>query len=227
LNKVILADNHTIFRAGMARFLSMEDDFRIVGQCGEAESLYRLLEAFKGATLLFASALKLNIPTLVARVNARDSRCIVIAESNELTSPYLAAGVDGATHRSVSRPALIDCARRVCRGERGVQIAALKSGTQDEDRIGKRAFSFLTPREMKIVALITQGYKNKEIAASLTTTEQVIKNYLRGIYAKTGVSGRLELALFAIHHRMRATAAAEARFTLQDRTTTEELKLKG
>jgi DNA-binding CsgD family transcriptional regulator len=63
---------------------------------------------------------------------------------------------------------------------------------------------------MKIVALIVQGCKNKEIAQRLGTTEQVIKNYLRSVYDKTGVSDRLELALFTIHHRILAAAAAEA-----------------
>ena len=65
----------------------------------------------------------------------------------------------------------------------------------------------LTPKELKIVALIVQGCKNKEIAVRLMTTEQVIKNYLRSIYDKTGVSDRLELALFTIHHRILAEAA--------------------
>jgi DNA-binding NarL/FixJ family response regulator len=59
------------------------------------------------------------------------------------------------------------------------------------------------------VALIVQGCKNREIANRLKTTEQVIKNYLRSIYDKTGVSDRLELALFTIHHRVLAQAAAE------------------
>ena len=62
---------------------------------------------------------------------------------------------------------------------------------------------------MKIVALIVQGCKNREIGMRLGTTEQVIKNYLRSIYDKTGVSDRLELALFTIHHRMLAEAATE------------------
>ena len=61
----------------------------------------------------------------------------------------------------------------------------------------------------RIVALIVQGCKNREIAIRLKTTEQVIKNYLRSIYDKTGVSDRLELALFTIHHRVLAQAAAE------------------
>jgi DNA-binding NarL/FixJ family response regulator len=55
-----------------------------------------------------------------------------------------------------------------------------------------------------------QGYKNKEIALRLGTKEQVVKNYLRSIYGKTGVSDRLELALFATHNRILAAAAAQA-----------------
>jgi DNA-binding NarL/FixJ family response regulator len=63
---------------------------------------------------------------------------------------------------------------------------------------------------MKVVALLVQGCKNKEIALRLGTTEPVIKNYLRSIYDKTGVSDRLELALFTMHNRILAAAAAEA-----------------
>jgi len=188
----------------------MEDDFRIIAQCGDAERLYQVLEAFRGATLLFASALKLNINQLVERIRAQGSFCIVIAENSESTSSYLAAGVHGAVHRSVTGPALIDCTRRIVRGERGVKVAGHGTGSQDEDHVGARVRDRLTPKEMKIVALIVQGCKNKEIAMRLTTSEQVIKNYLRSIYDKTGVSDRLELALFTIHHRMLAEAAAAA-----------------
>jgi len=70
------------------------------------------------------------------------------------------------------------------------------------------AAPFLTAKELRIVALIVQGYKNKEIASQLGTTEQVIKNYLRNVYDKIGVSDRLELALFTIHHRILNEAAA-------------------
>ncbi len=210
MNKVILADNQAIFRAGTAKILAMEDDFRIIAQCGDAERLYHVLEAFRGATLLFASALKLNLSQLVERVRLHGSRSIAIAENNESVQTYISAGVNGVVHRSVTGPALIDCVRRVAAGERGVQAAGIGTGILDEDLVGARVRDRLTPKEMKIVALIVQGCKNKEIALRLTTTEQVIKNYLRSIYDKTGVSDRLELALFTIHHRMLAEAAAEA-----------------
>src|SRR5664280_3828002 len=60
----------------------------------------------------------------------------------------------------------------------------------------------LSPKEMSIITCITQGKRNKEIAYQLGTTEQVIKNYLRKIYDKLGVSDRLELALYCLHNKI-------------------------
>jgi DNA-binding CsgD family transcriptional regulator len=78
---------------------------------------------------------------------------------------------------------------------------------------------------MRIVALIVQGCKNREIATRLKTTEQVIKNYLRSIYDKTGVSDRLELALFTIHHRVLAAAAADVGSKLEAEETAAPLSV--
>jgi two-component system nitrate/nitrite response regulator NarL len=65
----------------------------------------------------------------------------------------------------------------------------------------------LSPKELAIITCITQGKRNKEIAYQLGTTEQVIKNYLRKVYDKLGVSDRLELALYCLHHQLHKKAA--------------------
>ena len=116
--------------------------------------------------------------------------------------------------RSIAGPKLIDCVRRVGRGQRCVQRSNV-STLPVADTAGTRVRDRLTPKEMQIVALIVQGCKNKDIASQLGTKEQVIKNYLRSIYDKSGVSDRLELALFTIHHRVLAEAAAKAGTLLQ------------
>lgn len=206
MNKLILADNQAIFRAGTAKILAMEDDFRIIAQCAEADRLMPALETFRGSILIFASALKLDPQILIPRAAAAGCRCIVIAENGEPVQPWFNAGVHGAAHRNVTGPALIDCVRHVGLGERHVRAQGVEASAS-EDSVGSRVRDRLTPKELKIVALIVQGCKNKEIALRLSTTEQVIKNYLRSIYDKTGVSDRLELALFTIHHRMLAEAA--------------------
>ena len=66
----------------------------------------------------------------------------------------------------------------------------------------------LTPKEVQVATLVWEGHTNREIAGMVGTTEQVIKNYLRNVYDKIGVSDRLELALFTIHHRILNEAAA-------------------
>jgi len=69
----------------------------------------------------------------------------------------------------------------------------------------------LSEKELRIVASVAHGYKNREIAMQLFTTEHVVKNALRSIFDKIGVSDRLELALFVLHHRMLAHATAAVR----------------
>jgi len=126
----------------------------------------------------------------------------------ESPRPWLEQGVQGILYRSVSGSVLMECVRKVATGEAYLQHALdVMVRHQNEDEVGARVRDRLTPKEMKIVALIVQGCKNKEIALRLGTSEQVIKNYLRSIYDKTGVSDRLELALFIIHHKMLAEAA--------------------
>ena len=111
--------------------------------------------------------------------------------------------------RVLLESSLVECVRRVAAGDTWTPPQLMMPDSPEEDMVGTRVRDRLTPKEMRIVALIVQGCKNREIALRLKTTEQVIKNYLRSIYDKTGVSDRLELALFTIHHRVLAQAAAE------------------
>jgi DNA-binding NarL/FixJ family response regulator len=208
MNKLVLADNQAIFRAGTAKILAMEEDFRIIAQCPDSDRLYQALETFRGVVLMFASTLKTDLNMLMDRLAGAGSRSIAILENNDSPQPFLAAGVEGLVYRNVSGSAMLDCARRVAGGERFHQPAVSTLEPIEEDTVGARVRDRLTSKELKIVALITQGCKNKEIAIKLGTTEQVVKNYLRSIYDKTGVSDRLELALFTLHHKMLAEAAA-------------------
>jgi DNA-binding NarL/FixJ family response regulator len=214
MNRLILADNQIIFRAGAARVLGLEEGARIVAQCDDAARLATALEATRGAVVLVSSSLRLDLPALVAQAHGLDSRVILILENHEPMPDEAVVLLDGAISRSVSGPELLDCVRRVARGQRCLQrtnVTTMQAG----DTAGTRVRDRLTPKEMQIVALIVQGCKNKDIANQLGTKEQVIKNYLRSIYDKSGVSDRLELALFTIHHRVLAEAAARAGRLLQ------------
>jgi DNA-binding NarL/FixJ family response regulator len=209
MNKVILADSQAIFRAGTAKVLAMDEDLRIIAQCTDLERMMHAITTFPGSIVVFAASLRPEMIRLKAILDQSNSRGIVIAENNETANAYLQQGFRGVVFRNVTGPSLVECVRRVAAGEVWKPPQIVVPELVEEDMVGSRVRDRLTPKEMRIVALIVQGCKNREIAQRLKTTEQVIKNYLRSIYDKTGVSDRLELALFTIHHRVLAQAAAE------------------
>jgi DNA-binding NarL/FixJ family response regulator len=210
MTKIILADNQSIFRAGVAKTLALQDDIRIVAQCMDGDRLLQAVRTFRSSVVLFAASLQMNLPNLIQSVRAAGSKLIVIAENTESLHTYAVPGFDGVVFRDIAGSVLLECIHSVSTGQTYLQEKSGHRLTEETDAVGARVRDRLTPKEIKIVALIVQGFKNKEIASHLGTTEQVIKNYLRNVYDKTGVSDRLELALFTIHHRTLADAAAVA-----------------
>src|SRR5580704_4773383 len=194
--KLILADNQAIFRAGIAKVLAVEDEMCMA------------LDKFRAAVLIVAGGFHSDFNGILAAATKAKTRVVVLADTGESAQRYMGAGANGVVYRNVTSAALVDCVRRVARGENWVQDIAVPSELTENDMVGLRVRDRLTAKELRIVALIVQGYKNKEIASQLGTTEQVIKNYLRNVYDKIGVSDRLELALFTIHHRILNEAAA-------------------
>ena len=206
--KIILADNQAIFRTGAAKVLAVEDDVRIVAQAESAEKMNMALEKFHATLMIFSAEMATDLPVIVEAARKHKTKLVAVAETGQDSRHYLTNGVNGVIYRNVSGEALVQCIRKVSKGETWVQDTVESKETAENDLVGARVRDRLTAKELKIVALIVQGYKNKEIATQLGTTEQVIKNYLRNVYDKIGVSDRLELALFTIHHRILAEAAA-------------------
>jgi DNA-binding NarL/FixJ family response regulator len=209
MNKVILGDSQAIFRAGTAKVLAMDEDLRIVAQCTDLERMHHAITTFPGAIVLFAASLRPNFAQLASLLETVGSRGIVIAENSDIVDSYVQLGYRGVVFRSITGQALVQCVRSIAAGETWLPPQLMRIDSPVDDMVGTRVRDRLTPKEMRIVALIVQGCKNREIATRLKTTEQVIKNYLRSIYDKTGVGDRLELALFTIHHRVLAQAAAD------------------
>ncbi len=212
--KLILADNQAIFRAGAAKVLAVEDDIRIIAQAQSGDQMMMALEKFRANVLLFSAALHPDLQAIVQIGQRIKTRLVVVAESGDDVPAYLNAGIHGVVYRNVTGAALVDCIRKVAKGETWIQDMQVAQQMAEADFVGARVRDRLTPKELRIVALIVQGYKNKDIATELGTTEQVVKNYLRNVYDKIGVSDRLELALFTIHHRILAEAAAATAATM-------------
>lgn len=209
--KVLIADSQAIYRVGIRKIFALEDDLRVVAQ---AESLGQTLAAasrFEPDVVLMECAISPNPVGAVAEVQKRvpNAKLIIIAGESEEddTVEYLRRGVRGIIKRSVAPELLIKCVRKVAEGEtwldnQGVNWVIEAYRNQSAHPASAKPKGRLTDKELLIVACVTQGMKNKEIATEVGTTEQVVKNYLRKVYDKLGVSDRLELALYCIHHRL-------------------------
>jgi DNA-binding NarL/FixJ family response regulator len=211
MHKIILADDQAIFGAGTAKVLAIEDDLQIIAQCQDCPRLYDALTAFRGAIVIVASSMLADLSQLIAGAQTAANRLILVAEYGEVPPPADLNELYGLVYRSVSITALLETVRKVIRGERSIHSVQVNKDAEPEDLVGARVRDRLTPKEMKIVALIVRGCKNREIGWRLGTTEQVIKNCLLSIYDKIGVSDRVELAQFTINHRTLAVAANESR----------------
>lgn len=209
--RVIIADSQAIFRVGIRKVLALEDDIRVVAQ---AETLGQTLSAvakFPSDVLLFEWRICPNPLESVSEILKRAPELKLVLLTGELdaeqTVEYLRRGVRGIVTRSIAPELLVRCVRKVAEGEtwldnKGVNWvieayrsrAAMSASARSKDR--------LSDKELLIASGVVQGMRNKEIAQEIGTTEQVVKNYLRKIYDKLGVTDRLELALYCIHHRL-------------------------
>ena len=211
--QIVLADNQAIFRAGVARVIARETDFDIVAQCASRDELQGAISAFREALVIFPTSFEPDVWRLLDRIAEAESRSLIIVEHGVKLEESLANRAAGVVLRSVQATKLVECLLRIASGRRWIDKAPTES-EEKPDRVGLKVLNRLTPKELQIVALVTEGAKNREIAKQLGTKEQVVKNYLRSIYDKTGVSDRLELALFTVHHKALAEVAEQVRQSL-------------
>ena len=209
--RIILADSQAIYRVGMRKVFALEDDIRVVAQAETLANLYAALHRFPTDVVFIEGALISGtvdaIPELVRR--APEAKIIVqVSESDESNTVELyRRGVRGVVPRSISPDLLIKCVRKIADGETWIDNQSISwvieaYRAQATTLTNPRTQPKLSKKELAIISCITRGMRNKEIAYQIGTTEQVIKNYLRKVYDKLGVSDRLELALYCLHHQL-------------------------
>jgi DNA-binding NarL/FixJ family response regulator len=209
--RIILADSQAIYRVGIRKVFALEDDLRVVAQADSLENLHAVLPRYPSDIVLLEGSLLAGtanaIPDLLRL--APDVKLIVQATATDenYTVELYRRGVRGIISRSISPDLLVRCVRRIAAGETWIDnqsvnwvIEAYRA--QASALVSPHNQPKLSPKELSIITGITQGKRNKEIAFQLGTTEQVIKNYLRKIYDKLGVSDRLELALYCLHNKI-------------------------
>jgi DNA-binding NarL/FixJ family response regulator len=216
--RVILADSQAIYRVGIRKVFALEDDLRVVAQADSLDNLRSAIERYPTDIVLLEGSLlngTANIIPELLRI-APDVKLVVqaVAADENQTVELYRRGVRGIVSRSISPDLLVRCIRRIADGETWIDNQSVSwvidaYRAQAASLVNPRTQPKLSPKEMAIITCITQGKRNKEIAFQLGTTEQVIKNYLRKIYDKLGVSDRLELALYCLHNKIIKTDSDE------------------
>jgi len=209
--RIILADSQAIYRVGIRKIFALEDDLRVVAQADSLDNLRAAIERYPSDVVLLEGALlsgSANAVPELLRIAPHAKLIIQAVSADEShTVELYRKGVRGIISRSISPDLLVRCVRRIAAGETWIDnqsvnwvIEAYRA--QAAALVSPKSQPRLSPKEMAIITCITQGKRNKEIAFQLGTTEQVIKNYLRKIYDKLGVSDRLELALYCLHNKI-------------------------
>jgi DNA-binding NarL/FixJ family response regulator len=207
--RIVLADSQTIYRMGIQRIFAREDDIRVIAQVETLAGLYDAIQHLPVDMLLLENKLIAGAPDAIPELVRHAPKLKIIAQSsqNEETNAteLYRWGVRGVIARSIGPELLVKCIRSIAAGETWIDnqsiklvIEAFRSQASPQHRV------HLSTKEQAIVTCITQGKRNKEIAYQLGTTEQVIKNHLRKVYDKLGVSDRLELALACLPGQNRA-----------------------
>ena len=214
--RIFLADDHPIVRDGLRRLLETEKDFVVVGQAADGREAVRLVRADAArhppARPGDAAAAGARGPAELA-TSSLDSRTILLtaAVEKEQIVEALQIGARGVVSKEAATELLFKAIRTVVGGQYWVGrqevsdlVAALRGllPTGADER--QRSFG-LTKRELEIVAAIVEGCTNRDIAQKFTLSEDTVKHHLTHIFDKLGVSNRLELAMFAVNHRLLAS----------------------
>ena len=219
--RIVVADDHPIFRDGLCKLLALEDDFEVVAQAENGQQVLDVLQQHEPDILL----LDLRMPqldglaTLQRLQSGRNKTRVIVLTASDDKNEFVQAmklGTSGIVLKQTATELLIKSIRRVHAGEMWLDsttteavIRQFVAGSAPAGPIpvaspASRERSPLSAREREIVALVAQGFKNKEMAEKMFISEQTVKNHMHNIFDKLGVSDRLELALYAIHNNLHA-----------------------
>ena len=208
--RVLLVDDHLLFRKGLARLLDAQLDFEIVGEAADG------LEAIEQTRLLRPDLVLMDIrmpncngleATRQVKAHMPDVRVVMLTVSDDEQDLATAVrhGADGYLLKDLLPETLFQQLRGLMAGEapiaRGMTGKLLRQlAQQGQPAVQPAAIDVLSARECEVLALIVQGYSNQEIGEDLGIARNTVKNHLRSILAKLGVRNRAQAAAYAVSH---------------------------
>lgn len=210
---VVIADDHALFRDGLRRLIESESDLRVAGEAADGDQALDVVRSIQPDILLLDLAMPRRPGLDVLRELAQSQmpvRTILLtaAIENAQVIEALRLGALGIVQKDCATHLLFKSIRAVMAGECWVGreritdlVRYLRSVSVEAGDARRKKFG-LTPRELQIVSAIVAGQTNREIAQQLSVSEDTVKHHVTSVFDKCGVSNRLELALFAVNHRL-------------------------
>ena len=201
--RIVIADDHPIFRDGLKRLLESETGFQVVGECADGVEAVATVNELQPDIVLLDVAMPngggLNALKELASCASRTILLTAAIDARDVLQA-IKLGAKGLVLKDAATRQLIDGIHRVMEGKFVMDADItddLAAAIQRHESRSARRYG-LTAREREIVAAIAAGESNKDIAARLSISQQTVKHHLTNIFDKTGISTRLELALLAI-----------------------------
>jgi DNA-binding NarL/FixJ family response regulator len=209
--RILIADDHSVVRAGLRALLERQEQFRVVAEASTGEEAIAKAQEVKPDV----AVLDIRMPGLSGIEACRQivqtvEGCKVIMltsyAEDELLFAAIQAGAAGYVLKRIGDNELVQAVDRVSRGE-GMLDPAMTVTVFSEMRKAREAqhvaaFADLTPQELAVLALVAQGLTNRQIAVKLYLGEGTVRNYVSSVLAKIGASNRAEAAAYAVKHNI-------------------------
>lgn len=208
--RVLLVDDHTLFRSGIKSLLQRNEDFEVVGEAGDGLEGIKRVRSLKPDVVLIdlhmpgVSGLE-AVKAIVEEMPEVKVLMLTVSEDAQDLIEALRAGASGYLLKNIETDALIAGIRSAASGESIVSpqmTAKLIQGVRDQPRaepvsLERAKFS---PRERDIMSSLALGESNKEIARKLDLAESTVKIHVQNIFKKLNMSSRVQVALYAVEH---------------------------
>jgi DNA-binding NarL/FixJ family response regulator len=210
-----LADQPSVYRDGLRALLSSQPDIEVMAGTSDRNSVLALAAMYRPDIILFEADGKNSVLPMLRDLRQLNlpSRIILLTaiEDAEQLSYAVREGVAGIVPKKSQADVFFECIRKVNAGELWLERSITNHIVQQlthrpipvprNTGLTAKAVS-LSRRELMIAGMISRGFRNREIADDLFISEQTVKNHVHSIFQKIGVRDRLEVALYAIYHRL-------------------------